>query len=75
VDHGSHLLIKTIKAAIKDTTLGKARVIKQRCRYISSSSKTKVSNLLEEKIFKEAFHSLYVTQELNLQSMSVSKIQ
>jgi len=60
-DDGSHLLTKDNRVpTIKNATLGKARVIKQGCRYlIALIVKTKVSALLEEKILKEALRSLY----------------
>jgi len=56
-------------------TLGKARVIKQGCRYlIALIVKTKVFALLEEKILKKALRSLYdVILELQLQTISISK--
>jgi len=60
-------------SAIKDATLG-ARIIKQGYRYfIALVVKTKVSTLLKEKNLKEAFRSLCITLELNLQIISVSK--
>jgi len=50
-DDASHLLAKDNKVlAIKDATLARARVIKQRCRYlIALIVKTKVSNLWKKK--------------------------
>jgi len=52
----AHLLAKANKvSAIKDI-FGRARVIKQECRYlIALVAKTKVSILLEEKTLKESF--------------------
>jgi len=52
------------------------RVIKQGCRYLIALVivETGVSALLEEKVLKEAFRSLYdVTLELQLQPISISK--
>jgi len=55
-------------------TLERVRVIKQGCRYlIALVIKTKVSTLLEEETLKEALCSLYVTLELNLQTISVCR--
>jgi len=56
-------------------TLGKARVIKQGCRYlIALIVKTKVFAFLKEKILKKALRSLYdVILELQLQTISISK--
>jgi hypothetical protein len=74
-DDGSHLLTKDNKVpAIKDATLGRTRVIKQESRYlIALVTKTRASTLLE--ILKEALRSLYdVTLELNLRTISISKI-
>jgi len=68
-DDGSHLLAKDKKVtAIKDATLERTRVMKQRCRYfIALILKTNVSSLLEEKILEETLRSLYnVTLELKL---------
>jgi len=49
-DDNSHLLARDNKfPAIKDAILGRARVIKQGCRYLIALMKTKVSILLEEK--------------------------
>jgi len=58
---------------MKDATFGRAKVIKQGCRYFIALAKTRVSILLEEKILKEALRSLYITLKLNLQIISVSK--
>jgi len=69
-DDGSHLLTKDNKVpTIKDVTLGRARVIKQKqgCRYlIVLVVKTKVSTL-EEETFKEPLRLLYdIILDLNL---------
>jgi len=75
-DDGAHLLINDDQVpTIRNATLGKARIIKQGCRYlIALIVETKVSVLLEEKILKEAFRSLYdVILELQLQVISISK--
>jgi len=74
-DDNSHLLAKDNKLfAIKDVTLGRAKVIIQECRYLIVV-KTKFSTLLKQKAFKEVLRSLYdvTTLELNLQTISVSK--
>jgi len=75
-DDGSHLLTKDNRIpAIKNATLERARVIKQRCRYlIALIVKTKVSILLEEKTLKETLRSLYdIILELQLQTISIFK--
>jgi len=75
-DDGAHLLTKDNRVPIiKNGIFGKARVIKQGCRYlIALIVETKVSALLEETILKEAFHFLYdVIPELQLQTISISK--
>jgi len=62
--------------AIKDATLGRARVIKQGCRYlIVLIAKIKVFTLLEGKTLKKARFAHYMTSlELNLQTISISKM-
>jgi len=65
-DDGSYLLVKDNRiSAIKNATLGKARIIKQGCKYlIALIVKSKVFVFLEEKILKKVLRSLYDILEL-----------
>jgi len=73
---GAHLLAKDDRAPIiRNATPGKAKIIKQGCKYlIALIVETGVAVILEEKILKEALRSLYdVTLELQLRTIAISK--